>query len=82
MRINIICADGCYTVIEITECGAAFVISITVQYLPICIVRSWCAKLTTLQLSWPIIWKSGILNLLEPTGSVQELYRDLFIYSI
>ena len=50
MRINIISTGRYYTTLDITECGAASVMSKIVQYLPIrtCIVHNWCAQLTTL----------------------------------
>jgi hypothetical protein len=71
MRINSVCAGMYYTVLEITECGAASVTSTIVQDLPVLIVHSWCARLTALPLSCADYLKIWDPNFQEPSGSVQ-----------
>jgi hypothetical protein len=41
----------------------------------------WCAELQTYRLYVPILWKSGIPNVMEISGPVQGLYRDCFTFN-
>jgi hypothetical protein len=40
----------------------------------------WCVGLKPYHIHVPIVLKSGILELLEPSGPESVLYRDLFIF--
>jgi hypothetical protein len=65
------CIGIYYTILEVTEFGVASVISTIVQYPPVRMVYSWCARLTTLPLSCADYLKIWDPNLLEPSGPVQ-----------
>ena len=82
MRINTICTGTCDTFLEITEYGAAPVISTVAQYVPVRTVHNRCARLTTLPLSC-----ADYLEIWEPQspGTLRAcpgLYRDFFTYSM